>query len=98
MITLALFVAALIANWKTPRRKYVLMTLGLFIVGGLIAGLYLEPTFDAMIAQGFSDHVDPVMQQAAATWYMVDWAAWGVGFIACLILLFAMLQPAENRK
>jgi len=54
MITLALFVAALIANWKTTRRKFVLSALGLFIVGGLIAGLYLEPTFDAMIAQGLA--------------------------------------------
>ena len=96
MITLILFVIALIANWKTARRKFLLVTLGLFVVGGLIAGLYLEPTFDAMIARGYSDYVDPVMQSEAATWYMVDWAAWGVGFIACVILLIALVQTPNR--
>ena len=61
MITMVLFVIALIANWNTARRKFLLLTLALFIVGGLIAGLYLEPTFDAMIARGYADYVDPVM-------------------------------------
>jgi hypothetical protein len=97
-ITLVLLLIALVTNWRTARRKFLLMTLGLFVVGALIAGLYLEPTFDAMIAQGFGDNVDPVMQRQAATWYMVDWSAWGVGFVACLILLIALVQPHERSK
>lgn len=70
-IVFVLFLVALVTNWKTPRRNYVLSALGLFVLSGFIAFLYLEPTFDAMIAQGFSDHVDPVMQKNAATWYIV---------------------------
>jgi hypothetical protein len=96
MITLALFLVALIANWKTARRRLLLLTLGLFVIGGLIAGLYLEPTFDAMIARGYADYVDPVMQTEAATWYMVDWAAWGIGFIARVILLIALVQTPDR--
>ena len=96
MITFILFLVALAANWRTPRRNYILVTLGLFIAGGLFAGLYLEPTFDAMIAQGFSDHVDPVMQKEAATWYMVDLAAWVIGFLVSILLLVALVQPTRR--
>src|SRR5687768_4669690 len=76
MITSALFVIALVANWKTPRRKLLLFALTLFVVGGLVAGLYLEPVFDEMKAIGFRDEVDPVLQSRAATWYALDWTVW----------------------
>ena len=61
---------ALVANWRTARRKFLLAALGLFVAGGLFAGLYLEPMFDAMISRGYADHIDPEMQREAATWYM----------------------------
>ena len=95
-ITLLLFVIALIANWRTARRKFLLVALGLFIAGGLFAGLYLEPMFDAMISQGYADHIDPVMQRDAATWYTIDWAVWAVGFAGCLSLLLALNQPTPR--
>ena len=97
-ITLLIFVTALIANWKTARRKFLLVALGLFIAGGLFAGLYLEPMFDAMISQGYADHVDPVMQREAANWYMIDWAVWATGFAACLALLLALAHPTRRDK
>jgi len=96
MVTLVLLLTALIANWRTVRRKFILMALALFIIGGLIAGLYLEPTFDGMFARGYSDIVDPVMQREAATWFIVDCASWAIGFISCVILLIALLQPSNR--
>ena len=97
-ITLLLFVIALVTNWRTARRKFLLVALGLFIAGGLFAGLYLEPMFDAMISQGYADHVDPVMQREAAAWYMIDWAVWAVGFIGCLTLLLALAHPTRREE
>lgn len=93
MITLVLFLVALAANWKTPRRVNIFVALGFFVIGGLFAALYLEPTFDAMFAQGFSDQVDPEMQRDAATWYMVDVAAWMIGSAGCIPLLMALVKP-----
>ena len=75
-ITAILFIVALIANWKTPRRALLLVAFALFLVGGLIAGMVLEPEFDAMIAAGYSDTVDPALQSRAASWLAYDWAVW----------------------
>ena len=97
-ITLLLFFVALVANWRTARRKFLLASLGLFIAAGLFAGLYLEPMFDAMISRGYADHIDPVLRHEAATWYMIDWAVWIVGFVACLILLVAVAQPTRREE
>ena len=96
MITFVLFVIALVANWKTPRRKFLLLALSLFIIGGLVAGLYLEPTFDEMKAIGFRDEVDPVLQSRAATWYAIDWAVWSIAASAGIALLLALTRPATS--
>jgi len=73
-ITAALFVAALIANWTTSRRNPLLLAFTLFVIGGLMAGLYLEPTFDEIKKIGFRDEIDPVLKARAARWYATDWS------------------------
>ena len=54
--------------------------------------------FDAMISRSYADHIDPVMQREAATWYMIDWCIWATGFAACLILLFALAQSTHREE
>lgn len=92
-ITFALFLIALVVNWKTPRRKLLLIALALFVIGGAVAGIFLEPVFDEMKAIGFRDEVDPMLQARAATWYALDWGVWGFGALAGVTLLLALLRP-----
>src|SRR6185436_20108329 len=40
-ITGVLFLLALVANWKTDRRRLLLAAFTLFLVGGAVAGFYL---------------------------------------------------------
>ena len=94
-ITALLYIVALIANWKTQRRALLLVSLALFVVAGLVAGIVLEPEFDQMLAAGYSDTIDPALQSRAARWYYFDWAAWGVIVLAGLALLLALARPAE---
>ena len=97
MITSVLFLTALVANWKTPRRKFLLLALTLFVVGGLAAGLYLEPMFDEMKSIGFRDEVDPVLQRRVATWYYMDWAVWTTGALSGITLLLALMRRDSER-
>ena len=97
-ITFVLLVIALITNWKTRRRKLLLLALTLFIVAGLVTGFFLEPVFDEMKAMGYRDEVDPVLQSRAATWYALDWGVWGVAASAGLALLLALIRPVTTQK
>lgn len=40
-----LFVIALAANWKNTRRNLLICGFTLFLIGGAVAGLFLEPEF-----------------------------------------------------
>ena len=97
-ITAVLFVTALIANWTTSRRNLLLLALTLFVIGGLMAGLYLEPTFDEIKKIGFRDEVDPVLQARAARWYATDWVVWLIGATAAVCLLLALIRPVPTTK
>jgi len=95
-ITLLFFVLALIANWRTPRRNLLLAALGLFVSAGLLAMFLLGPMFDRMTARGFNDEIDPVLQSEASTWLMMDWSVWGLGLLAGLLLLVALVRPVTS--
>jgi hypothetical protein len=95
-ITAVLFLVALIGNWKTDRRKLIVAAFTLFLLGGVIAGVYLEPMFAKMIAIGYRDVVDPELQARAATWYAMDCAVWVLGLAAGITLLCALARPASD--
>jgi hypothetical protein len=95
-ITAALFLVALIANWKTNRRKLLLGALISFLIGGVLAGVYMEPMFARLIGIGYRDVVDPDLQARAATWYVMDWGIWVLGLAAGILLLCALTRPATN--
>jgi hypothetical protein len=97
-LTSVLLIIALVTNWKTVRRKLLLLALTLFLVIGLVSMLYLEPTFDEIKAIGFRDEVDPALQSRAATWYATDWAVWGLAFVGGVVLLLALIRPVTTQN
>lgn len=97
-ITLALIVLALVANWRTTRRNLLLMALVLFLVAGAVAALVVEPAFASLMASGYSDVVDPVLQGRAASWYTYDWGLWLIALAAGMTLLVALARPVAGRQ
>jgi hypothetical protein len=95
-ITALLYIVGLIANWKSPRRTLLLASFGLFLAGGLVAGLLLEPEFASITAAGYSDEVDPALQSRAAAWLASDWAVWGISLAAGIALLLALARPVAG--
>ena len=92
-ITFLLFIIALIANWKTQRRKLIFIALILFVIAGLLAALFLDPIFADMMKSGYSDRVDAALQAQARKWYIFDWIVWIFGSVSGLILLLALTTP-----
>ena len=96
-ITAVLFLVALGANWTTNRRNLLLGAFSLFLIGGAVAGFYLEPMFAELKGIGYRDVVDPDLQARAATWYALDWAVCGFGLVGGIALLIALARPVTNR-
>jgi len=92
-ITFLLFIIALITNWKTPRQKFILLALALFIIAGLLAAFFLDPFFADIIKQGYSDQLNTALQVRARRWYMFDWMVWTLSLFSGLILLAALTRP-----
>ena len=97
-ITFVLFMIALAANWRTARRKMIFAAMGLFVAAGLLAIFVVGPRFDALIAGGFREDVDPLLQSQAAAWLTLDWTVWGIGLISGLLLLLAVVSPIDSSK
>lgn len=95
-ITGLLYIVALIFNWKTPRRTLLLASFGLFVIAGLLAGMFVEPEFAAITATPYSDVVDPALQSRGATWLAFDWAVWAVALVAGFALLLALARPVAS--
>lgn len=96
MVTLILFVAALIANWRTRRRSLLFVALTLFLSGAAVAGFVVEPEFAKLTAIGYSDVVDPELQSRAARWYAQDLGLWLISLAAGITLLLALARPVED--
>ncbi|HET6680089.1 MAG TPA: hypothetical protein VFG84_02735, partial [Gemmatimonadaceae bacterium] len=58
-ITMVLLLGALVANWRTPRRRMVISALGAFLLAGLFAAFVTGPLQAEIISAGFADSVDP---------------------------------------
>jgi hypothetical protein len=93
-----LFIAALFANWKTPRRTFLLISFALFVTAGLVAGFLLEPEFATITANGYSDKVDVALQRRAATWVAYDWAVWSITLASGIALLLALARPISSKQ
>ena len=92
-ITALLLIIALATNWKTRRRNLLLIAIALFVLGGVLAGVFLEPTFAEIIAVGYRDTIDPALQRRAANWYALDWVVWVFSLFAGVALLAALVRP-----
>lgn len=95
-ITLTLFVLALIANWRTERRYFILAPLvgyGLVIV---ITALYFVPELLAITGTPYSTIVDPVLTQRAKTWEMLSLIRGAFLLVMAVTLLFGLSKSGKT--
>ena len=85
-VTFGLILIALVGNWRTPRRRLLLIAMALFIAAGLFTAFVMGPVQAAVVGAGYSDAVDEALRAQAARWHMLDWAAWGLTLSAGLVL------------
>lgn len=89
-VTFGLLLIALAGNWRTRRRRLLLIAVSLFIAAGLFTVFVMGPVQQAVVAVGYSDTVDEALRAQAARWHLLDWASWGLTLVTGVVLAVAL--------
>jgi hypothetical protein len=69
-ITLILFIAALVSNWKTNRRKLILIVFGGYFLVLVITAIYFVPELMSITGTAFTETIDSDLTKRAGQWEM----------------------------
>ncbi len=79
-ITTLFLIIALIVNWKTSNRKYLLVGFGLFITGALYSIFILGPASESH----------------ASNWLMLDWILFFITILTCISLTIPFFKTTNS--
>lgn len=92
-VTVLLLIAALIANWKTPRQKNILSVLAIYITILIITFSYFVPELMAIINTPFNSSVNADLQSRGAMWEKLSIVRLFVLIGMAYILLSSLTKP-----
>lgn len=81
--TTLLFVIALIGNWKTNTRNWIITSFAIFIIAGIFAIVIVEPMLGELISEQSSVNLN----EMTITWFRLDWTLWFLTFSSGLVLI-----------
>ncbi|MDX6614826.1 MAG: hypothetical protein QOD75_4012 [Blastocatellia bacterium] len=94
MLILSLIIA-LVLNWKTkPRRKLILISLGLYLVVLVVTQIYFLPELGAFKESPKSTLSPAEWLVRTRRWQRLSWARGATMYAAILPLLIALTKPA----
>ena len=96
-VTLLLLTSALVLNWQTPRRKFILTTLAGYLLLLLITLIYFVPELLALTQSAYSTAVDPELTRRAGMWETLSLVRLAFLFVLAVFLLHGLSLPAEDR-
>lgn len=97
-VTVLLFAIALTLNWKTARRRYLVISFSAYATILLITFSFFVPELLSLTATPFSETVDPSIQQRGNTWVALSLVRLGVLIIASLVLFFGLTKESTSAK
>jgi hypothetical protein len=96
-VTMVLLIIGLIANWRTPRRSYIIATiLGYTAILGLTF-LYFVPELMAITQSAYSATIDAELTRRANLWESLSFVRLGSMVVMAVVLLFGLSKPDHTR-
>lgn len=95
-ITFILLVAALLLNWRTPRRNFILLALGGYVLVLIATFLFFVPELLAITQSPFSQDIDPVLTQRAQYWETLSLVRLAILFLLAFTLLWGLSRSASR--
>jgi hypothetical protein len=96
-VTMVLLITSMIANWRTPRRTYIIAALlGYAAVLGLTF-LYFVPELMAITQSAYSATVDSALTRRANAWETLSLVRLGFLIVLAIVLLLGLSKPVDER-
>lgn len=92
-ITLLLMTAALLINWRGPRRKTIALALGGYVLVLIITFAFFVPELIAITTTPYSATVDASLQVRAARWETMSLVRLAFLVVVALVMLSALTLP-----
>lgn len=96
-VTLLLLAAALIANWRQPRRRQLLITSGGYVLVLIITGLYFVPELIAITTSTYSPAVSGDLTGRAKAWEAFSLARLSGLLMLAVVLLYGLGVKTEEK-
>ena len=96
-ITVSVLVVALIANWRTPRRSYIIAGLAGYLAVLAATFAFFVPELLALVQTTYSSTVDTELTRRANLWEALSLVRLGFIFIVAVVLLLGVSKPAEDK-
>jgi hypothetical protein len=93
-VTLSLLITALVLNWKTPRRKHILVTVGIYVAILITTFVYFVPELMSIIQTPFDTSVSTDLQSRAAMWEKLSIVRLFILLGTAIMLLSSLTKPA----
>jgi hypothetical protein len=94
--TLLLMLAALLFNWKTERRKFILTTIGGYVLVLGITAVYFVPELMSLTQTTFSTNVDIQLTRRANLWESLSLIRLAFLLTLAFVLLLGLSKPGRG--
>jgi hypothetical protein len=96
-VTMSLLILGLIANWRTPRRPYILCAILGYAAILAITFTYFVPELWTLIQTTYSTTVDADLTQRTKLWETLSFVRVGAMIVMAVVLLFGLSKPDHTR-
>lgn len=94
--TLILLITALVLNWNTARRKFIIATITGYAAVLAITTVWFVPELLAITRSTYNNAIDPLLTQRGATWELYSLIRLAFLILLAISLLFGLSKPVES--
>lgn len=95
-VTLALLLVTLGLNWKTERKKYILIAIATYITALIVTFIYYVPELKSIIGTPYSATVDAGLQERGSLWITLSKIRLSFIFVSAFVLISGLTKPAHK--
>ena len=94
----SIFLIAIIFNWRTKFKKWILISFGLYVLSAIFAIFILEPAQANVLNHSINGTELQDLKSDTLTWYRFDWILFFLTLITSIALIIPIFKHLIEKK